>query len=281
MHNTLPGCNFKNKNSLLTFVHIEKTGGETIKWILRSSFGVSHCDVSSENIFRPLHPNQLRHIQFIHPSLNSIAGHPVTPYMQLEQASLLPLQYFTFLREPLNQCASYFNYLAVTLNLIPTSQFIDWIQTEWPRNMQTKRICGEACAKKAIRMIEEKNIFVGLTERFDESIFLMQHLMCPDLKPGYKRRNIAPDHRISRELLTNKQTYALLAEAVSEDRKLYEWVRSRLYPRYISIYQTQTSKPVPVSFPYTQQGYRKSYVFANRIYRNLIFKPLERFHIRH
>src|SRR3972149_5099314 len=98
--------------SLLAFIHIEKTAGETMKWILRSSFGISHCDISSDNVFKPLLSRQLSKIEKIYPFLQSIAGHPVTPYMNLDTISR-PIQYFTLLRAPLKQLASYFQYLTV------------------------------------------------------------------------------------------------------------------------------------------------------------------------
>jgi len=112
-----PGLDFRQENSLLAFVHIEKTAGETIKWILRSTYGLNHCDVTASDVFKPLYPYQLARIGQIYPHMESIAGHPVTPYMHLEEASRLPIQYFTFLREPVKQCASYFQYLTVTLGL--------------------------------------------------------------------------------------------------------------------------------------------------------------------
>ena len=260
--------------SLLAFIHIEKTAGETMKWILRSSFGISHCDISSDNVFKPLLSRQLSKIEKIYPFLQSIAGHPVTPYMNLDTASR-SIQYFTFLREPRKQCASYFQYLAVTLKMYPVNQFDEWIRTEWPRNMQTKRLCGAANAQKAIEMICEKKIFAGLTEQFDESIFLLKQLVQPDLSLGYNMRNLAPDNTIAINLLRDERTRSLIEDAVSEDLKLYHWVKNELFPHYVHLYTQRAGMSLPKSFSFKSENYRRLHVLINRLYRNIIYRPLE------
>ncbi len=269
---------FSGVESLLAFIHIEKTAGETIKWVLRSSFGISHCDISPSEVFKPLLPDQLAKIEKIYPSLQSIAGHPITPYTDLDTA-WRPIQYFTFLREPAKQCASYFQYL-VSLKRYPVAIFDEWINSEWPRNMQTKRLCGEANAQKAIVMITEKSIFTGLTERFDESVFLFKQFVRPDIYPGYSLRNQARDNALATRLLSDRRTRNLIDDAVSEDIKLYRWVKDKLYPQYVLLYTEKTNMPLPQSFPFKNQNYRPLYLFTNRLYRNLVYKPLERMLIR-
>ena len=274
------GLSFQEDESLLAFIHIEKTAGETIKWILRSTYGLNHCDVSASDVFKPLYPYQLDRMQKVYPRMDSIAGHPVTPYMDLEKGSCLPLQYFTFLREPVSQCASYFQYLAITLGIYPSDRFEEWIQTEWPHNMQSKRICGEASAQKAMEMIRQKNIFVGLTERFDESIFFLKTFVRPGLYLGYHQRNIAPSNQLARQLLNDDRTRGLLADAVREDIMLYEWARNEWYPQYAALFAQQIGALPPSSFPFEKQGYHAAHVLINRIYRNLVFRPFETFYAR-
>jgi hypothetical protein len=275
-----PPCKFSRTKSLLAFIHIEKTGGETLKWILRSSFGISHCDISPNIVFKPLLPHQLSQIEKIYPSLRSIAGHPVTPYVNLENTCLYPIRYATFLRQPLQQCASYFQYLALTLKRYPAENFEEWIHTEWPRNIQTKRLCGEPDSQKAISMIKEKKIFIGLMERFDESIFLLKQWICPDLYLGYQQRNQALDNTFSDALLANEHTRALIENAVREDIRLYRWVKDILYPQYTHLYLEETGMQLPDVFPYRSQNYRHHYIFANRLYRNIVYRPLESLFVR-
>ena len=207
--------------SLLAFIHIEKTAGETMKWILRSSFGLSHCDISPGMVFQPLSAPKLAYIRRFYPNLRSIAGHPVTPYNGLEQ-TFARIDYFTFLRDPRKQVASYFQYMCLTLKKRQPDDFESWIQSDWPRNMQTRRICAQPDAARAAALIEEKNIFTGLTERFDESLLLLQTLRAPDLRLGYTSRNEASRNDLAARLLADQRSRALIEDAVREDLKLYE-----------------------------------------------------------
>ena len=56
--------------------------------------------------------------------------------------------------------------------------FEEWVvERAWSRNRQTKSIAGVAAATEAIRIIRAKRIFVGLAERFDESMVLLKALL--------------------------------------------------------------------------------------------------------
>ncbi len=248
-----------------------------MKWIMKSSFGLSHCDVSPSIIFKPLTPEELISIRRIYPSLRSIAGHPVTPYTNLE-AVFHCIDYFTFLRDPIQQCASYFQYLTIALKRCSKSDFETWIHTDWPRNMQTKRLCSCADAQKAIEIIIDKNIFIGLTERFDESLLLLKTLRASDMYLGYHARNEASTNIIVKELLSDKRTYNLIEDAVKEDIKLYGWVKHDLYPQYIKAYAEKMGRQIPDAFSFGRQNFRAGYVFTSRLYRNLVYKPFFYFH---
>jgi hypothetical protein len=218
-----------------------------MKWIMRSSFGVSHCDISPSIMFKPLTPAELIWIRRLYPSLRSIAGHPVTPYTGLENV-VSPIDYFAFIREPVKQCASYFQYLSATLKRYSIHDFETWIHTDWPRNMQTKRFCAQADSQKAIEIIYDKHIFIGLTECFDESILLLKTLRVPDLRLGYRKRNKAADNIIANQLLSNERTRSLIEDAVSEDIKLYTWVKGYLYPEYLKAYTQRTGMQKQILF---------------------------------
>lgn len=177
---------------MLAFIHIEKTAGATIDHILRSSYGIRHCEVrplgKQKDVFKPFSPADLRLTVRLHPAgLRSIAGHSVTPYMGLEQVR--PLRYFTFLREPLKQCASYYQYLVDRHG--KRMDFGRWIAQDWPRNMQCRRLAGVADADAAIQVIAEKEILVGLVEQFDDSLILLKALQAPNLNLCFTRPAIS------------------------------------------------------------------------------------------
>ena len=76
-----------------------------------------------------------------------------------------------------------------------------WIDEDWVRNAQTQRIAGVPDAHEAIRVIEEKEMFVGLTERFDESMVLLKALKADDLDISYAHVNVAKRNTVAAGLL--------------------------------------------------------------------------------
>lgn len=217
---------------LLVFVHINKTAGTTVRYILRSSYGARHCDVEPWHgawTDPPFSTPDLRRVRRIYPHLASIAGHRVAGYAELEEPGT-DLRYLTFLREPIAMCASRFQY---QLDYRKKDRiFEDWIQKDWVRNAQTQRIGGTSDASDAIAMIEKKEMFVGLTERFDESMVLLKALRAPDLDIRYAPVNVAKSSSVAKELLSDSATRQMIVDANRADIELYEYVRAELYPTF-------------------------------------------------
>jgi hypothetical protein len=218
---------------MLVFIHINKTGGNTVSHILRSSFGLRHCQVEpwhAQWTGPPFSASDLKRLRRFYPNLKSIAGHRITGHVDL-QANGLEFKYLTFMRDPLKSCASRFQYkvqVSGKKNLV----FEEWIQQDWTRNHQTKWIAGVAEVDEAIRIIQAKNIFVGLTEHFDESMVLLKSLIANDLNISYKRVNVAQKNTIKERLLTTESTRQMLIEAQKADLELYNYIKQELYPTY-------------------------------------------------
>src|SRR4051812_23107070 len=87
---------------VLVFIHINKTAGRTMRYILRSSYGPRHCEAEpwAGRHGGPFSAADLRRVRRIYPDLASIAGHAVTGYADLD-ADEADLRYFAFLRDPL------------------------------------------------------------------------------------------------------------------------------------------------------------------------------------
>jgi len=87
---------------VLVFIHINKTAGRTVRYVLRSSYGLQHCEVEPWHAAwggPPFSTPDLRRLRKVYPKLKSIAGHRVTGYVDLEERDT-EFRYFTFLREP-------------------------------------------------------------------------------------------------------------------------------------------------------------------------------------
>src|SRR5438552_15546752 len=93
---------------LLVFVHINKTAGTTVRYILRSSYGARHCDVEPWHgawTDPPFSTPDLQRVRRLYPKLASIAGHRVSGSVDLEEPGT-ELRYLTCLRRPIGPRAS-------------------------------------------------------------------------------------------------------------------------------------------------------------------------------
>ena len=260
---------------MLVFVHINKTAGNTISHILRSSYGLLHCQVEPWHAQwkgAPFSTHDLQRLRKFYPNLKSIAGHRLMGYVDLQENGT-EFKYFTFVRDPLKSCASRFQH-RVQVSRKKNYSFEEWIQLDWTRNHQTKWIAGEDNVSKAIKVIRDKNIFVGLAERFDESIVMLKALLANDLNISYKRVNVAPSNTIKDNLLSNERTRQMIVEAQQSDLELYDFIREELYPAYQKEYGSSLDSDV-TNYKRTQNN---NFNYWNltlcRLKHYLFYKPL-------
>jgi hypothetical protein len=222
--------------SLLVFIHINKTAGTTVRYVLRSSFGARHCDVEPWHGAwedPPFSTPDLRRVRRLYPRLASIAGHRVTGYAKLEEPGT-ELRFLTFLREPIALCASRFQY---QLDYRKKERvFEEWIHNDWVRDAQTQRLGGTTNVQDAIAVMKEKDVFVGTTERFDESMVLLKALRAPELDIRYEKVNVAKSSEVAKRLLADPGTRRMIVDANQADLELYEHVQRDLYPTYQAAY---------------------------------------------
>lgn len=222
--------------SLLVFIHINKTAGTTVRYVLRSSYGARHCDVEPWHGAwedPPFSTPDLRRVRRLYPRLASIAGHRVTGYADLEEPGT-ELRFLTFLREPIALCASRFQY---QLDYRKKERvFEEWIHNDWVRDAQTQRLGGTTNVHDAIAVIDKKDVFVGTTERFDESMVLLKALRVPDLDIRYEKVNVAKSSEVAKRLLGDPGTRRMIVDANQADLELYEYVQRDLYPTYQAAY---------------------------------------------
>ena len=260
---------------MLVFIHINKTAGRTVRYILRSSFGLRHCEVEpwhAQWTDPPFSIHDLQRLRRFYPNLESIGGHRVTGYVDLQENGT-EFRYFTFMRDPLKTCASRFQY-NVQYRRKKDLVFEEWIQRDWTRNHQTKMIAGVADVAEAIRILQTKHIFVGLTERFDESMVLLKALMANTLNISYKPVNVARNNTPAESLLSNESTRQLLIEANQADLELYKFVRQEYYPTF----QREYGPSLEADVADYQQIRRKNFNYWNltlsRLKQFMLYKPL-------
>jgi hypothetical protein len=91
-------------------------------------------------------------------------------------------------------------------------------------------IAASANVAEAVRILRTKRVFVGLTERFDESLVLLKALVARELNLAYKPVNVSRRNTIAERLLSDARTRQLLIEANRADLELYGFVKDELYP---------------------------------------------------
>ena len=260
---------------MLVFIHINKTAGSTVRYILRSTYGVNHCEVEPWHapwMDPPFSTADLQRLRKLYPHLKSIAGHRVTGYVDLQENGT-EFKYFSFMRDPLKTCASRFQYniqYRKKTNLV----FEEWIQNEWTRNHQTKMFAGVADIKKAIQVIKDKKIFIGLTERFDESMLLLKTLIAKDLNISYQPVNVARKNSIAEDLLSNETTRQMLVEANQVDLELYEFVKKELYPAFQKEYGPNLERDVANYHNNRDKNFNERNITLSRMKQYFIYKPL-------
>jgi Galactose-3-O-sulfotransferase len=260
---------------VLVFIHINKTAGRTVRYILRSTYGARHCEVEPWHAAwsgPPFSASDLRRLRKIYPRLESIAGHRITGHVDLDPERA-DLRYFTFLRDPVALCASRFQY-HVDYRKKKDVVFDEWIEREWLRNAQTKQIGGTESVDDALRAIDEKGIFVGLTEEFDESLLLLKGLRAGDLDIAYRPVNVAPRNTLAAEVLASPRMRRAIVAANSSDLALYEHVTQELYPAQRRDYGVSLPEDVARYRANRLRDFNGRKLTASRAKQYLIYKPL-------
>jgi hypothetical protein len=261
---------------VFAFIHMEKAAGTTFTSILRRSFGARHCDVRGwrnawvfeDDLFTSA---DLRRTRRIYWNLISVAGHGVRPFSDLHKGCP-ELRYYTILREPLARCASHYQYQIQVLN--KSVPFEEWIEEERLRDLQTRKLAGTDDFEAARDMLEARVDCVGLAERYDESLVLLRRFFGDAaLQINYRPENIASDPTVSRALLRNERTRALLVEANRQDLKLYRHVRDEIFPRQIEDYGPTLADDVAAFEAARDDGPPGGEPLRSRMMRRYVFQP--------
>lgn len=201
-----PGC-------LIAFLHIPKTAGTTLNSMLSREYAPDECyEIMMRGmawilpkrsiIRRPLisfsKVLRLRTAVKVQRKLRLVRGH-----FDLSIARHLPAdtRFFTLLRDPVERAIShYYHYRRRAIDrlhpLAMRSTLKEWVSASGIVEMdngQTRRLAGEmnvACGRVTPAMLERamsrlaKFAAVGLTERFDESLALLQGAFGWRVRPG-------------------------------------------------------------------------------------------------
>jgi len=271
---------------LLAFIHVAKTGGQTVETMLANSYGASFSiapewnrkrssDISDDGFVVPkFQPEDLKRLLQISPWMKCIGGHPVTLWSDFDK--VVPTTWFSMIREPLARGASHFQY---NLNdtSVPSREWQEWV--EWPvhHNHQVKMFSPEGTADDAIRRIQEKNVFVGLTEKFDESLVILKKLVAPGLNISYRRTNTAANNSRAKDVLSSIQMKSQLQQMYREEFPLYEFVSQQWYPQFKKEYGPTLDADVEQFRKDREKNFSLWTYRMSRLNYHLILRPSKKF----
>ena len=229
---------------LLVFLHLAKTGGRTMDTVLRSTYGAGYVQAEpwrppraagtggGDFILPTYQPDDFRRLQRLCPWMRAVGGHTLTLWSRVH--TVRPVRYVAFMREPIARAASHYQY-----HVANAPEPLDWdAYCDWPEhyNSQVRFFSRGADPDEAIRLIREHGVFVGLLERFEESLLLIRRLVAPELVPAYVRRNTASSNDIARKLRSDPASRERLRAMNSAEFPLHEFVVNELWPEYERAY---------------------------------------------
>lgn len=211
---------------MLFFLHIPKTAGTTFQFILENSLGMAHCHLGH---MRKKVVDQ-RDIDFTRkwfPWLRSIAGENLCDPLRFSVPNPF---YITFLREPVARVFSH--YQDEVMRGGETRTLEEMLDSEPVlNNLQVKRLAGKADLDRA-KMVLEKFSFVGMTEKFDLSLHILEKICPVRLNYNYKRKVTACDNSIKKALESDSRIVDMTRERNKLSLQLYDFAVDAIFPKF-------------------------------------------------
>ena len=217
----------KKKKDLTIFLHIPKTGGTTLNSIFTRQYTVKEFhnhDLFDRKVipFSELNEDQKRRI-------NAISGHH---FYGVHEFFNKPYLYFTMLRHPVDRVLSLYYYLKENnypgyewMKEMTLEEFIE--ATPEAHNNQTTLLCGYLTNPNVELAKERLKSFdmVGITELFDESLFLLKKTFkWRDI--DYRKVNITK-FRLKKEEVP-EETIRLIEKYNEMDMQVYLYAKELL-----------------------------------------------------
>jgi len=214
---------------MLVFLHVPKTAGSSFHFVLENNFG-AHCCHTNHTKRPAFTPSDLAFARKIFPRLEGIAGHNLVAPMALPIANPF---HITFLREPISRVLSQYQERMLINRQLgrPLLDFETALRTDDElENLHVKLMAGERDLDRAKRYLAACD-FVGLTEKFDLSLCVLQKLYPRKLNVRYQKRRVQRDDTIKRQFERDSKMIELAREFNKLDLELYRFAANEIFPQ--------------------------------------------------
>lgn len=201
---------------ILIFLHIPKTGGNTLASVLYNQY---HYKKEVHSLYLKDHLQDdidLGQVKLI------VGHHPFGIHTRIPK----PCQYITMVREPVDRTISDYYFNLKFNNLTPeASPFSRFVKNR--ANRQTRWIAGNDRddLDLAKTHIKKHFAFTGVVEMFNESLYMMKKQFgWQDIT--YTRYNVNENRPKSRAI--SKEQIDLIKQYNAKDIQLYNWIKNRL-----------------------------------------------------
>ncbi len=221
---------------MICFIHIERAGGTTLHHIFRNNYASFvtltpwyYWANEEANVFSK---SEAEHLFKWIPRPPAFGGHTSRSYLGYEDVLKTSIEYITFVRNPVSRYLSQYHYHNHVMKRNWTIEA--YLDESRFSNYMTKRIAGCFDVDKAKDELANRFGFVGITERFDESLLLMKKVLgLKIIKPYYEIKNAVPVAQKNEEI--DKYSEQIIQNN-SLDIELYRFVEDELFASYISNY---------------------------------------------
>ncbi|HYH81583.1 MAG TPA: sulfotransferase family 2 domain-containing protein [Longimicrobium sp.] len=263
---------------LIAFSHVPKTAGLTLNLLLRRHFGARHVDVVYRDASLAYTPRDLAFDLRLHPFARSLAGHSLKPYVDFGRFAAR-LDWYTFLRDPVKRFVSHYQHEVEKGG--KTLPLAEWMRTFRRSNWQVRMLAGSEDVAAARQILDERMRFVGLQEHFDAGLLVMRRRLGLDgFRVGYGRPvNTARSTDLRDRIMDEVAKHRAEVEGQNAlDMELYRHAVDVIWPRQVAEYGAEALRgDLAHEFADTAEtpaeGRRR---LANRIYRNVVYKPVAR-----
>lgn len=214
----------------LIFLHLPKTGGTTLNEVFRRQYpneAIWNVAFHDDDTMKQTAAEYRNMTEGRKKSILAISGHQ---YFGLHQLIEKPCYYFTMLRNPIERVISLYYFVQrsgypVHAKLKGLS-FAEFVNRDVDVNTQTLLLSGKGPnLERAKQNLINHFPVVGVTERFDESLFLLKRQFnWNDIH--YEKRNVTKNRPQSKDI--SPDILSLIRMKNRLDFELYEFASRRL-----------------------------------------------------